>query len=50
MSELDARRLRRKAEDYADDDPDDASKPAPYEQTYRDGSLKNECWRSDDDR
>lgn len=50
MSELDARKLRRKADDYADDRDDASNDPAPYEQTYRDGSLKNECWHSDEER
>lgn len=39
------RERERKAEAWADRS-DDA--PEEYEQTYRDGSLKNECWRSDD--
>ena len=42
----------RKARDYADAIPDDADyddsgQNNDYEPTYRDGSLKNECW---DDR
>ena len=41
-----------KARDYADaipddSDHDDAEQSDDYEPTYRDGSLKNECW---DDR
>lgn len=32
--------------DWADRDPD-ADQPE-YEPTYRDGSLKNECWNSED--
>ena len=35
------------ARDYADAIPDDADQNDDYEPTYRDGSLKNECW---DDR
>ena len=27
----------------------DEDSPEPYEQTYRDGSMKNECWRSQGD-
>ncbi|MDO5143510.1 MAG: hypothetical protein Q4E72_02715 [bacterium] len=27
----------------------DEDAPEPYEQTYRDGSMKNECWRSQGD-
>lgn len=32
--------------DWADriHDPEDDDEAAPYEQTYRDGSMKNECW------
>ena len=33
-----------KARDYADAIPDDAEQSDDYEPTYRDGSLKNECW------
>ena len=29
------------------DEQDDDDQPAPYEATYRDGSLKNECWQDD---
>ena len=36
-----------KARDYADAIPDDEALDNGYEPTYRDGSLKNECW---DDR
>ena len=35
------------ARDYADAIPDDSDQDNDYEHTYRDGSLKNECW---DDR
>ena len=35
------------ARDYADAIPDDSNQDNDYEPTYRDGSLKNECW---DDR
>ena len=35
------------ARDYADAIPDDSDQDNDYEPTYRDGSLKNECW---DDR
>ena len=37
----------RQAQDYADVIPNDAELNDDYEATYRDGSLKNECW---DDR
>jgi hypothetical protein len=35
--------------EYADEIPDDeeTERPEPYEETYRDGSAKNECWESD---
>ena len=25
-------------------DPEEEEQPEPYEPTYRDGSVKNECW------
>lgn len=34
----------KKARDYADAILDDAEQNEDYELTYRDGSLKNECW------
>ena len=37
----------KKARDWADALPDDEEQDGGYEPTYRDGSLKNECW---DDR
>ncbi len=37
---------RRRAEAYADRSGDSRADDA-YEPTYRDGSVKNECWRSD---
>jgi len=34
-----------KAREWADEIPDEEEQePAEYEQTYRDGSAKNECW------
>ena len=33
-----------KAQDYADAIPDETGEGEDYEPTYRDGSLKNECW------
>lgn len=33
-----------KARDYADAILDDSDQNNDYEPTYRDGSLKNECW------
>ena len=32
----------RKERDWADRN--DLPEPEPYEETYRDGSMKNECW------
>lgn len=29
------------------DEQNDDDLPSPYETTYRDGSLKNECWHDD---
>lgn len=40
------RERERRAEEWADREREDSREP--YEQTYRDGSLKNECWRSED--
>ncbi len=35
----------KKEEQWADEIPDDEQeRPDEYEQTYRDGSTKNECW------
>ena len=34
-----------KSEEWADSIPDpDEERPEPYEETYRDGSARNECW------
>lgn len=38
----------RRARDWADAIPDEDERPSPYEATYRDGSLKNECWNQED--
>ena len=37
----------KKEREYADEIPDDeeTERPDPYEETYRDGSARNECWR-----
>lgn len=32
---------------WTDQDPEDEDTASPYETTYRDGSLKNECWKDD---
>ncbi|MBQ3705750.1 MAG: hypothetical protein II888_04775 [Clostridia bacterium] len=38
-------RTEQKAEAWTDDIPDQEDEgPEPYEETYRDGSAKNECW------
>jgi len=38
------RRIRQKEQEWADSIPDgEDSRPEPYEETYRDGSAKNEC-------
>lgn len=37
----------RKDQEWTDHDDDPEDQPSPYEATYRDGSLKNECWRDD---
>ena len=34
----------KKEQSYADVIPDDEQEVPAYEQTYRDGSLQNECW------
>ena len=45
MSEL-KKDLREK--EWADEIPDEEDeRPEAYEETYRDGSAKNECWDSD---
>ena len=37
----------RKDLSWADQRDEDDDQPTPYEATYRDGSVKNECWRDD---
>ncbi len=35
-------------EEWSDEIPDEEEQlPEPYEETCRDGSLKNECWKED---
>lgn len=42
------RQDEKRARDWNDEIHDDEDyQPAPYEETYRDGSAKNECWDSD---
>ncbi len=38
----------KREQDWNDEIPDDDSdQPEAYEETYRDGSAKNECWNAD---
>ena len=39
-------KTEQKAAKLTDDipDPEEDDRPDPYEETYRDGSTKNECW------
>ncbi len=42
------RKMDRREKEWADELPEEEDRlPEPYEETYRDGSAKNECW---DDR
>ena len=42
MSEL---KKNQREKEWADEIPDEENDlPEPYEETYRDGSAKNECW------
>ena len=37
----------RREKEWSDGIPDpEEERPEPYEETYRDGSAKNECWES----
>ena len=39
------RMKEQKEKEWADEIPDEEeSRPDPCEETYRDGSMKNECW------
>ena len=39
------RKTDRKEKEWSDEIPDEEEvQPEPYEETYRDGSAKNECW------
>ena len=38
------RKTDRREKEWADEVPDEETLPEPYEETYRDGSAKNECW------
>ena len=41
---IDPEQRDRRAREWADAIPDDADQDNAYEATYRDGSLRNECW------
>ena len=47
MSELN-RDPKTKEREYSDSIPDEEEIPSPYEKTYRDGSVVNECWAEDE--
>ena len=46
MSEL---KKREKEQEWNDSipDPEEEERPEPYEETYRDRSPKNECWKEE---
>lgn len=45
---MDPREEKKEAE-WSDSIPDpEETLPEPYEETYRDGSVKNECWPKDE--
>ena len=43
------RKTDRKEKEWTDriPDPEEENRQEPYEETYRDGSARNECWDSD---
>ena len=43
------RKPDQKEKEWSDEIPDEEedARPEPYEETYRDGTAKNECWGSD---
>ena len=42
------RKIDQREKEWSDEIPDEEEVlPEPYEDTYRDGSPKNECWGSD---
>lgn len=44
------RKTDQRAREWADEIPDEEEVPAEtYEETYRDGSAKNECWSDGND-
>ena len=46
MSELKKREKEQEWNDHIPD-PEEEERPEPYEETYRDGSSKNECWKEE---
>lgn len=39
------RKMDQREKEWSDEIPDEENDlPEPYEETYRDGSAKNECW------
>ncbi len=40
---------KRREEDWNDaiPDPEEEDQPEEYEETYRDGSARNECWKEE---
>lgn len=41
------RKSDRREREWQDDIPDEEQRPEPAEETYRDGSVKNECWKDE---
>ena len=42
------RKTDQREKEWTDEIPDEEEQePSPYEETYRDGSPKNECWKED---
>ena len=37
----------KREKEWQDTDPDDEEYSGPYDETYRDGTSKHECWNSD---
>lgn len=46
MSELNRDQREMEWSDGIPDEEDE--RPEPYDETYRDGSIKHECWRNDE--
>lgn len=43
------RKMDQREKEWADEIPDEEEEtmPEPYEETYRDGTAKHECWNAD---